>query len=203
MKKSTLFILTIWCCLSLSAQNVYTEKSYPTPNFARGKVNAVNGVILHHTAEPTIEKSLAVLTNRQKNVGTHCVIDLDGTRYIMCDPTVVTYHAGYSLLDGLEGCNNFCIGIEFQGNTLEAPLTEKQIDSAIEYLLPLIKKYKIPLRHIVTHEMVRKAYKAKYPNKRCSNKVDITQTEYKRVMKALKEKWSEKSFNGGSGHERK
>lgn len=194
MEKAKLLILTVWCCLSLSAQNVYTEKSYPTPNFAKGKVNAVNGVILHHTAEPTIEKSLEVLTSRQKNVGTHCVIDLDGTRYIMCEPTVVTYHAGYSLLDGREGCNNFCIGIEFQGNTLKAPLTQKQIDSAIEYLLPLIRKYKIPVGHIVTHEMVRKAYKAKYPNKRCSGKVDITQAEYKRVMKALKAKMEQRDL---------
>ncbi|MBR4552953.1 MAG: N-acetylmuramoyl-L-alanine amidase [Bacteroidaceae bacterium] len=100
----------------------------------------VNGVILHHTAEPTIERSLGVLTSKKKNVGTHCVIDTDGTRYIMCAPTVVTYHAGYSLLDGKEGCNNFCISIEFQGNTLERPLTNNQIKSAIEYLLPLIKK---------------------------------------------------------------
>lgn len=188
MKKSGLFILGILWHTLLYAQNVYTEKSYPTPNFAKNKVNEVNGVVLHHTAEPTIKHSLAVLTDRQKNVGTHCVIDLDGTRYIMCEPTVVTYHAGYSLLDGREGCNNFCIGIEFQGNTLEKPLTEKQIDSAIEYLLPLIKKYKIPLSHIVSHKMVREAYKAKYPKKRCSGKVDITQVEYNRFMKVLRER---------------
>ena len=38
----------------------------------------------------------------------------------------------------------------------------------------------------VTHEMVRKAYKKKYPQKRCSGKVDITQKEYIRFMKALR-----------------
>ena len=186
MKKSVLFVLGILWHILLYAQNIYTEKSYPTPNFAKDKVNEINGVVLHHTAEPTIKNSLAVLTDRQKKVGAHCVIDLDGTRYIMCEPTVVTYHAGYSLLDGREGCNNFCIGIEFQGNTLEKPLTEKQIDSAIEYLLPLIKKYEIPFNHIVSHKMVRDAYKAKHPRKRCSGKVDITQIEYNRFMKALR-----------------
>ena len=164
----------------------YRVVNYPTPNIDRKKKNTVEGVILHHTAEPTIERSLEVLTSLKKRVGTHCVIDTDGTRYIMCNPEVVTFHAGYSLLNGKEGCNNFTIGIEFQGNTLVAPLTQDQIDSAIDYLLPILKKYNIPISNVVTHEMIRQAYKEKYPQKRCSGKVDITQTEYKRFMKSLK-----------------
>jgi len=162
----------------------YKEKIHPTPNIDKHRTNTIEGVILHHTAEPTIERSLGVLTT--KKVGTHVVIDTDGTRFIMANPTMVTYHAGYSILNGKEDCNNFTIGIEFQGNTLESPLTQDQIDSAIEFLKPLIKKHKIPLTSIVTHEMVRKAYKKKYPKKRCSGKVDITQKEYLRFMKRLK-----------------
>lgn len=187
-RKLALILFSTLMYVFCSAQNTYIEKSYPTPNYAKGKINEVNGVILHHTAEPTIERSLGVLTSRQKKVGTHCVIDTDGTRYIMCSPTIVAYHAGFSLLDGREGCNNFCIGIEFQGNTLESPLTSDQIKSATEYLLPLIKKYKIPISHIVSHKMVRDAYKKKYPKKKCSGKVDITDTEYNRFMKSLKKK---------------
>lgn len=165
----------------------YREVDYPTPNYDREKVNEVQGVILHHTAEPTAQRSLEVLTSSKRRVGTHVMIDTDGTRYIMCSPETVTYHAGYSVLDGREGCNNFTVGIEFQGNTLEEPLTQDQIDSAVEWLLPLIAKYNIPVRNIVTHEMVRNAYKERYPHKRCYGKVDITQTEYHRVMDALRE----------------
>lgn len=168
-------------------KNKYKEKKYPTPNIDKKRTNTVEGVILHHTAEPTIERSLEILTSLKKKVGTHCVIDLDGTRYIMCEPEVVTYHAGFSMLNGKEGCNYFTIGIEFQGNTLEKPLTQDQIYSAIEYLKPLITKYRIPLNNIVTHEMVRQAYKKRHPHKRCSGKVDITQTEYKRFMKFLQQ----------------
>jgi N-acetyl-anhydromuramyl-L-alanine amidase AmpD len=188
MKNLIAFFLTWAILLNVNAESLkkkYEVKSYPTPNFAIDKTNQVEGVILHHTAEPTIERSLAVLTSRTKKVGTHVVIDTDGTRYIMCSPETVTYHAGLSILNGKEGCNNFTIGIEFQGNTLEAPLTNDQIKSAIEYLLPLISKYKIPVKNIVTHEMVRNAYKKKYPMKRCSGKVDITQKEYIRFKKAL------------------
>ncbi len=182
-------IVLCLCFLSFSAPakaQVYREVSYPSPNYDRERTNEVRGVILHHTAEPTVESSLQVLTGK-RGVSTHVVIDTDGTRYIMCQPTVVAYHAGPSILNGREGCNYFTLGIEFQGNTLEAPLTEHQIRSAIEYLLPLIAKYNIPIDNIVTHEMVRKAYKKKYPNKRCYDKVDITQEEYLKFMPRLRE----------------
>jgi N-acetyl-anhydromuramyl-L-alanine amidase AmpD len=170
----------------------YKEISYPTPNIDASRKNTVEGVILHHTAEPTIEKSLGVLTSLTKRVGTHCVIDTDGTRYIMCQPEVVTYHAGFSILNGKEGCNYFTIGIEFQGNTLVSPLTQDQMKSAIEYLRPIIRKYNISYDNIVTHEMIRQEYKKKHPQKKCSGKVDITQTEYKRFMKLLKKVYEEK-----------
>ena len=178
--------------LDLTVKRKYKEIKHPTPNIDLSKKNTVEGVILHHTAEPTIERSLDVLTSLKKKVGTHVVIDTDGTRYIMCNPEVVTYHAGLSILNGRIGCNNFTIGIEFQGNTLEKPLTEDQIRSAIEYLKPIIAKYGIPLSNIVTHEMVRQAYKKKYPKKRCSGKVDITQKEYLRFMKVLRIEFKEK-----------
>jgi N-acetyl-anhydromuramyl-L-alanine amidase AmpD len=168
-------------------KKVYEVRNCPTPNFDKDRVNDVIGVVLHHTAEPTVERSLAILTSPIKKVGTHVVIDTDGTRYIMAKPTVAAYHAGRSILNGREGCNYCTIGIEFQGNTLIAPLTDDQIASGIEYLLPIIAKYRIPLENIVTHEMVRTAYKQKYPNKRCSGKVDITPTEYHRFMKKLKD----------------
>ncbi len=172
--------------LSISKHPHYKEIIHRTPNVDKNRTNNVEGVILHHTAEPTIERSLGVLTSIKKRVGTHVVIDTDGTRYIMARPETVTYHAGLSFLNGKEDCNYFTIGIEFQGNTLEGPLTQDQILSAVEYLLPIMNKYNIPLENVVTHEMVRVAYKKKHPQKRCSGKVDITQTEYLRFMKVLK-----------------
>ena len=172
---------------SLEELSHFKEIDFPTPNFDPDSANEVLGVILHHTAEPTAENALKILSSQEKKVGTHVVIDTDGTRYIMAKPTVVTYHAGYSLLNGREGCNYFTIGIEFQGNTLKEPLTEEQIESGIEYLLPIIKTYHISLDNIVTHQMIRTAYKEKHPESRCSGKVDITQKEHHRFMKRLHE----------------
>ncbi len=172
-------------------EKTYREISYPTQNYDREKVNEVRGVILHHTALPTIERSLEVLTTPINKVGTHCLVDTDGTRYILCDPTVVTFHAGKSVLNDREKCNEFTIGIEFQGNTLEEPLTDDQISSAIQYLLPIIDRYHISLDSVVTHEMIRDNYMLKYPEKRTKNKIDITSWEYRRVMKALREAYRE------------
>lgn len=166
-------------------EDKYPEVSWPTPNTAGDTINRVRGVILHHTATPTVLRALVILTSKKRGVGAHCVIDTDGTRYILCPPTAVTFHAGPSYLDGQESCNHFTVGIEFQGNTEKKPLTEEQIQSAIEYLLPIIKEYHIPLSNIVTHQMVRSAYKERHPESHCYGKVDITQTEYKRFMEAL------------------
>ncbi len=165
---------------------IFKMVDYPTPNVDPDSINEVIGVVLHHTAEPTVENALKILSSPEKKVGTHVVIDIDGTRYIMAQPTTVTYHAGYSVLNGREGCNYFTVGIEFQGNTLNEPLTESQIESGIEYLLPIIKAYNIPLENIVTHQMIRTAYKEKHPESRCSGKVDITQIEYQRFMNRLR-----------------
>lgn len=182
-----LFVLSPFENMSTSDKSpVFNVVKYPTPNFDQEKTNEILGVILHHTAEPSIENALNILSSPEKKVGTHVVIDTDGTRYVMADPSVVTYHAGYSVLNGRDSCNYFTIGIEFQGNTLKSPLTDEQIASGIEYLIPLIEKYKIPLKSIVTHQMVRNAYKQKYPDKRCSGKVDITQAEYQRFMENLR-----------------
>lgn len=163
----------------------YKEIPYPTPNVAPDSVNEVLGIILHHTALPSVEYALAELT-RPRGVSSHCVIDTNGTRYILAPPTAVTFHAGKSVLNGREKCNAFTIGVEFQGNTVETPLTDNQIQSGVEYLLPIIREYHIPLSNIVTHQMVRDSFMVAFPNHPCKDKVDITRPEYERVMAALK-----------------
>jgi N-acetyl-anhydromuramyl-L-alanine amidase AmpD len=174
-------------------KRTYIEKSYPTPNYDKKRKNAVAGVVLHHTALPTVEESLEILTSLERKAGTHVVIDTDGTRYIMAEPTMAAYHAGPSMLHGREGCNFFTIGIEFQGNTLESPLTDDQIASGIDYLLPIMTKYNIPWWNVVTHEMVRNAYREKHPDKRCNVKVDITLSQYVRFLMALKKEMESRS----------
>lgn len=172
---------------SLDNVSHFKVVNYPTPNIDPDSINKTLGVILHHTAEPTVKSALEILSSPDKKVGAHVVIDIDGTRYVMAEPTVVAYHAGYSILNGVEGCNYFTIGIEFQGNTLKAPLSQEQIENGIEYLIPIIRSFNISMDNIVTHQMVRTSYKEKHPETRCNGKVDITQVEYHRFMNRLRE----------------
>ncbi len=176
-------------------QKQYRVVTYPSTNYEQKKRNSVEGVVLHHTAVATVEETIDVLNNSPRGVGAHVVIDYDGTRYIMCAADIITYHAGPSALHGRESCNQFCVGVEFVGNTLSKPLTDDQILSGIEYLKPIIAKYHIPMENIVTHEMVRKAYQRLHPEKSTPSKVDITQKEYHRFMKALRTALSEKEGN--------
>lgn len=164
----------------------YNVVSRPTPNLGEG-INTVEGIILHHTAEPTAESAMTrKLCNPNESVSSHLVIDTDGTRYVLAPPTAICWHAGKSRLGNKEGCNNFTIGIELQGNTLETPLTDDQIASCIQYIIPLMKEYNIPITNIVTHEMIRRNWKRAHPTGRAYDKPDITQTEYKRFMTILK-----------------
>lgn len=158
-----------------------------TPNVSEGK-NAVEGIVLHHTATESLEKSLKILTDSASGVSCHVLIDTDGSRYVLASPEAITWHAGRSRLNGKEGCNNFTVGIEFQGNTVEQPLTDRQIESAIDYVLPIMEEYEIPMSNIVTHEQIRDNYKKAHPKRKTPPKVDVTPDEYARFMTALDNK---------------
>lgn len=166
----------------------YRVMEFDTPNVSRGKKNDVKAVVLHHTACDDTETSFKIMTKPTTNVSTHVLIAPDGTRYILAKPEKVTWHAGYSYLNGRYNANDFAIGIEFQGNTAQEPLTDKQIASAIDYLVPIIKEYHIPLDNIVTHKHIRQEYLKRNPNSKALPKGDITDTEYARFMKALRQR---------------
>ena len=89
------FFVLFLLIFSLAAQaqreeDKYAEVSWPTPNIAADTINELQGIVLHHTAVPTVLRSLMTLTDKRRGVGAHCVIDTDGTRYILCPPTAVT-----------------------------------------------------------------------------------------------------------------
>ena len=163
----------------------YIEKYRPTPNIGEG-TNAVKGIVLHHTASDKLRSSLYTLRLVESQTSSHVLIARDGTRYVLATPEQITWHAGRSSLHGEVNCNAFTIGIEFVGNTEERPLTRKQVASALEYCLPLIKEYSIPLENIVTHEMIRDEWIKSQNDTLCPTKCDIVQSEYVRFMKELR-----------------
>lgn len=178
---------TVW------TPNIRTEKD---ESYQKGHPlqNSVEGVVFHHT---TFNQSdnLAEVTrhflNPKSEASAHVVIAGDGTRRIFANPEDVAFHAGASKFGDRLNVNDFMLGIKFQGNTLNTPLTEAQIDSAVEYLIPLIRKYNIPLENLVTHEMVRYAYNQYAIANNMStapNKPDITYAEFAKIIEKLVDK---------------
>lgn len=170
----------------------YSQENYQTPNvrtkedesYKKGHSlkNEVKAVVLHHTAyeEPTLDNVHKQFMTLGQN-SSHVVINYDGSRIKYAEPEQVTFHAGKSKFLNREEVNDFGIGIEFQGDTNKKPLTEDQINSAIEYLIPIIDKYNIPIENITTHAIIAG-----------ERKQDINDKEYKRFLTALKNKYYSK-----------
>lgn len=178
----------------------FRSDTIPTPNIrtinsdsyksGHPLTNEQKGVVLHHTAfmENDLTGVLNHLTNPRTEASAHVVIGFDGTRKVLATPDKVTFHAGQSVHNGRENVNDFMIGIEFQGDTNRRDLTPQQIESAIEYLEPIIRENNIRLEDIVTHQNVRDMYNdyaKRVGQKEAPNKPDINERNYMLILQAL------------------
>lgn len=183
--------------VQMTTPNIRTEKD---DSFKKGHslTNAQQAVVLHHTGYTDTAGVSKGMSKAMKGVAeqfskpgesSHVVIDFDGTRYNYARPDQVTFHAGKSMLRGKDNVNDFGIGIEFQGDTDQRPLTDAQIESFVEYIAPLIRDKKIPLENIVTHKQIRDEYiKTNKGDKDVKTKPDVADRDYKRIVAALKKK---------------
>jgi N-acetyl-anhydromuramyl-L-alanine amidase AmpD len=179
-------------------RNKYTESRYQTPNvrtksdesYLQGHPlkNELQGVVLHQTAYK--DKDLSGVHNQfmtpNKN-SAHVLIGYDGERRVYADPEQVTFHGGKSSFKGRPNVNDFMLGLEFQGVAGEDRLTNAQIESAIEYLTPIIRKYNIPIEHITSHGAVAPG-----------RKHDVSDADLEKIYKIIRDRLYTKKRNGGS-----
>lgn len=186
----------------------FPSDTIPTPNirtttsesYLKGHPlqNEQSGVLLHHTAfmEPNLTGVVKHLTNPANEASSHVVIGYDGARKVLATPDKVTFHAGSSMWNNRTNVNDFMVGIEFQGDTNVRDLTDAQIQSAVEYLKPIIKQNNIKLEDITTHEQVRSLYndyvtKENQNRKRrdrlqvAPSKHDVNQANYEKIVNEL------------------
>lgn len=159
-----------------------------------GLENELKGVLLHYTATANAKGAEDIFMNRanvNKKTGSsdasaHVVIDTDGSRKIFAEPSQVTWHAGKSTYNGRDEANDFMLGIEFQAAGPNQPLTDAQLKSAVEYLLPIIRENNISLEDITTHKKVRDEYIRTHPEDReTETKQDLSDSQYNQVLNAL------------------
>lgn len=111
----------------------FPEFDAPSPNFSAAPAHERRGVCFHHTVLDFAE-TLAFMGRWESRVSYHLVIALDGARARLVPEERVAWHAGVSSFHGREGCNAFLLGLAFAGDTRAAPLTEAQVESALEWL---------------------------------------------------------------------
>ena len=112
-------------------------------------------IVIHYTALPTLKMSLGAFKKDtlpsyrakltpygQLNVGTHFVVDRDGTVFTLLPTTVMGRHT--------MGFNHVAIGIENVG-TNEHDLTDKQVKSNAALSAMLIARHP-SIEHIIGHQ---------------------------------------------------
>lgn len=130
----------------------YDERRLTTPNKGRHPIKP-EAVVLHHSSG-SYAGTCNWITNPQAKVSYHVIIARDGRRTVFCNDTERAWHAGKSNWQGRSDLNSWSLGVAWEGDTYTFPLGKDAMASAIEYLVPRMKKWGIPMSMVVTHQDV-------------------------------------------------
>lgn len=128
-------------------QNGIVSEWVGTVNFNLRKPNFI---ILHHTAQDSVEQTLKTFTLKQTNVSAHYVISRNGKVIHMLNDYLRAWHAGNGSWGRDTDINSSSIGIELDNNGFE-PFSDTQINSLLALLTKLKKDYNIPTQNIIGH----------------------------------------------------
>ena len=128
----------------------YPQTNRKTPNVSSGRVIKPTHIVLHHSSG-AYAGSVSWCMDPVSKVSYHCIIARNGKRTVLATPSQRTWHAGVSSWQGRKDANSFSIGLAWEGDTYQVPLSDDAILSAVEYLLPLLDEYHIPLSNIIRH----------------------------------------------------
>lgn len=140
--------------------------AFDSPN-KRKRLGQISIVVIHYT-EIYFEATKKRFLDSSQEVSAHLVIDRDGTIYRFVQDEDVAYHAGQSCWQGLEGVNEYSIGIELVHPGFSAkegikvkgdehfwvPYDGRQIDALIKICKYYRVKYSIAPQNIVGHSDV-------------------------------------------------
>jgi len=161
----------------VEGDNTYTEVYRQTPNYSSGTTIQPTGAVLHHSYG-SYAGSVSWILQKKSKVSYHVIIDTDGSRTVFAPDNKRCWHAGRSKFNGRSNCNGFLLGLSFSGDTNNRELTEAEVNSAVEWLLPRFKEWGWPtdLSTITTHAKISPG-----------RKNDVDSRAYNRVIAALKE----------------
>jgi N-acetylmuramoyl-L-alanine amidase len=109
-----------------------------------------NFVIIHHTAQDSLQQTIKTFTLASTQVSAHYVISKDGKIIQMLNDYLRAWHAGNGSWGKNTDINSASIGIELDNNGLEA-FSDNQIISLVALLSKLKKDYNIPSQNFIGH----------------------------------------------------
>lgn len=109
-----------------------------------------NFIIIHHTAQDSIQQTLKTFTLKSSNVSAHYIVSRDGKIIHMLNDYLRAWHAGNGSWGKNTDLNSTSIGIELDNNGTE-PFSDLQINSLLALLTKLKKDYNIPTQNIIGH----------------------------------------------------
>ena len=132
---------------STPLQNGINTEWIGTVNFNLRKPNFV---IIHHTAQDSLQQTIKTFTKTETQVSSHYVISDDGKVVQMLNGYLRAWHAGNGSWGKNTDINSTSIGIELDNNGSEV-FSELQINSLLALLTKLKKDYNIPTQNIIGH----------------------------------------------------
>lgn len=109
-----------------------------------------NFIIIHHTAQDSVQQTIRTFTLERTKVSAHYVIADDGSVIQMLNDYMRAWHAGAGSWGKNTDINSASIGIELDNNGTEV-FSEAQITSLMALLSKLKKDYGIPTQNIIGH----------------------------------------------------
>lgn len=130
----------------------------PSPNFGERKGDApVDTLVLHYTDTQSAVDAVDILTDPEKQVSAHYLLDEDGTVYRLVAEEKRAWHAGLSYWRGDRDVNSRSIGIEIQ-NPGERfgyrAFPEVQMSALITLVQGILGRWPIVPRNVIGHSDV-------------------------------------------------
>ena len=127
-----------------------------SPNFNSKKRQKkdIRFIILHYTGMKSEKAAIIKLTNIQSEVASHYLISQNGKITSLVPDLYISWHAGISSWKTINSLNKNSIGIEITNPGHQfgyKKFSKKQINSLVDLIKFLIKKYKINKRNILGH----------------------------------------------------
>jgi N-acetylmuramoyl-L-alanine amidase len=119
-----------------------------TVNFG---IRKANYVIIHYTAQDSVQQTLKTFTVTQTQTSAHYVIAKNGKVFHMVNDYLRANHAGLGKWGSVTDMNSCSIGIEIDNDGHE-PFTGQQVNSLLVLLAQLKKAYNIPQANFIGHQ---------------------------------------------------